>query len=392
VWASQRPASLSDGILTAEIEILELLVNYDHRWRMLVVLVRAVERTKQSEKKGLRFLCDKNAVDYSRSARSIRNFARSFTRAEFSTVTVLQLSVEMNVVSFAKRSILSFDTSAVNQLADDSDSEALVAGLGSGYFIRFPFTTVSEIVANSSSQRRKELLRVCRRLLLEAGDCIEPHHEIMKTMVARFERSLPLGVAHINLRVQEAEDDILREVNFADDLAKQEREEGRAHNKVFVDVYADAKVALDELDASGIAMPGSVSALISQLQEGGAFWTLARDLYERVATLPADDATIQRFYGECEPLRALMIAIFAAQFDRCIRPPNQGPSLRSGRNDTFTATFLPYWDQFVTHDDGQLACYREVVSIGGFDVTIRSYEEFRDRLLVAGSAVVAAAR
>ena len=73
------------------------------------------------------------------------------------------------------RRIVSFDTSAINQLADDQDSYALIAGLTAGYFVRFPFTAVSEIIATSSGERRKRLLTVCRKLLA-AGDCVEPHH------------------------------------------------------------------------------------------------------------------------------------------------------------------------------------------------------------------------
>jgi hypothetical protein len=290
-------------------------------------------------------------------------------------------------VASDNRPILIPDTSAINRLADDPDSEALIAGLKSGYFIRFPFTVVSEIIANSSPNRRKELLRVCRRLLAAAGDCLEPHHEVLKIMAARFEQSLPLGLEHVNFRMAEAENEIFAQENFDDDLAKQEREEGRSHDKVFVDVYASARTAFDTLAASGTQMPGSVADLITLLQSSGAFWTLAKGLYDRVAKKPADDATIRRFHGECEPFRAIMAALFAAQFDRCIRTSKQSPSLKTGRNDTFMATCLPYCDQVITNDAGQMWCYREVVSVAGFDVSIRSYDEFCERLFVAGRTV-----
>jgi hypothetical protein len=93
-------------------------------------------------------------------------------------------------MAFDNRPILIPDTSAINRLADDPDSEALIAGLKSGYFIRFPFTAVAEIVANSSAGRRKQLLRVCRRLLASAADCIEPHHEILRITVVQIVSNL----------------------------------------------------------------------------------------------------------------------------------------------------------------------------------------------------------
>jgi hypothetical protein len=290
------------------------------------------------------------------------------------------------------RPILIFDTSAVNRLADDSESEALVAGLKSGYFVRFPFTVVSEIIATTSGERRKQLLRVARTLLLSAGDCIEPHHEMLRIMVERFEKSLPLGIEYVNLRMHEAEREIFQVENFNDDLAKQEREEGRTNQKVFVGVYSNARAAFDRLAVTGAPMPKSVAELTSLLQTGGAFWTLGKNIFDRVAARPSENTTVQRFYSECEPFRAMMIAVVAAQYDRCIRSPKQSPSLKAGRNDTFMATCLPYCHQVVTNDEGQLWCYREVVSIAGFDVAVRSYDEFRDRLFVFGGTTVASAR
>jgi len=276
------------------------------------------------------------------------------------------------------------DTSVLNALADDADGPALIAGLKSGYFVRFPFTIISEIIATTCGTRRKQLLRVCRTLLTSAGDCIEPHHEILRVMVNRFENSRPLSMAHVNLRMQEAEIEILREENFDDGLAAQEREEGRTNNKVFVGVYVDAKTAFDELAAKGVGMPRTVADLVSRLQEGGAFWTLARNLYERVAAKRATDADIHRFYEECEPFRVLMIALCAAQFDRCIKSDRE-PSMKAGRNDTFMVTCLPYCHEFVTNDAGQLACYKEVVSVAGLDVIVRSYDEFRNRFTLIGT-------
>jgi hypothetical protein len=280
------------------------------------------------------------------------------------------------------------DTSAINALADDSDSEALIAGLSVGYFVRFPFEAVSEVIATTCGARRKELLRVCRRLLRSAGDCIEPHHEILKTMVARFEKSLPLGVQHVNLRMVEAENEICSQENFDDELSTQEREEGRVGNKKFDGAYAGARAAFDKV--AGLKMANGVAELVYQLQQGGAFWVFARNLYERVATKAVEDATIQKFYAQCEAFRVLMIAVFAAEYDRCIRQPSDGRSLRAGRIDTFMVTCLPYCDEFITNDDGQLACYAEVISVAEIKkVTIRSYEDFRNGFSV-GAAVSSA--
>ena len=290
------------------------------------------------------------------------------------------------------RKIVSFDTSAINRLADDPDSDALIAGLTAGYFVRFPFTAVSEIIATSSGDRRELLVRVCRRLLA-AGDCIEPHHEILKIMVARFEKSLPLDHANVNLRMVEAENELLRAANFGDDLASEERNDNRLSDRQFRKVYHDAKEPFDEVAEkaakNGTRMPRSVSELVDALQKGGAFWTLTRNLVERTATRRIDDAGLKLFYNKCDPFRALMIAIFAAQYDRCIRQASDNRSLKAGRNDTFMATCLPYCDEFITDDRGQLACYQEVIALADLSTAIRSFDAFRDGLLVGRAMILA---
>jgi hypothetical protein len=153
------------------------------------------------------------------------------------------------------------------------------------------------------------------------------------------------------------------------------REEARTYDKTFDKVYADAKPNFDKVFvAGGKDRPANVSELVAGLQKGGQFWTKARNLYERVAERPADDAAIRKFVAECPPFHALMIALCAAQYGRNAQPPNAPRSLRSGRADTLMAVCLPYCNQFVTHDPGQLSCYKEVVSLSGLGVTVRSYD------------------
>ena len=101
------------------------------------------------------------------------------------------------------------DTSALNRLADDPNSEALLSVLRANHFVRLPFTVVSESIASKNPERRKTLLRVCKRLLTASGDCIEPSHEIIRMMVARFEKGLPTNVS-VDVRMLEAEREILR--------------------------------------------------------------------------------------------------------------------------------------------------------------------------------------
>jgi hypothetical protein len=271
------------------------------------------------------------------------------------------------------------DTSAVNRLADEPDSEALIGGLRAAYFVRFPFTVVSEAIASTNGDRRKTLLRVCRRLLAASGDCIEPSHEIIRIMVAQFEKQLPTTVV-IDVRMPEAEREILREIEFSDDLAAADRGENRKYDQEFAKVYADAKAAFD---SAGVTRPTRLDDLIEHLQIGGAFWKLVHNLYHRAASRPADEATVKRFYESCEPFRALVVAVFAAQYARCFPAPG-ADSMKTGRNDTFMAASLPYCDEFITDDQGQLRAYRAVAKYMGLNVVIRPFDEFAQSFSIVG--------
>jgi hypothetical protein len=284
------------------------------------------------------------------------------------------------------RAILTFDTSAINCLADDADSCALIAGLSSGFYVRLTFMSVSEIVATTCGERRRTLLGVCRRLVA-SGDCFGPHNEVLTNLIARFEEVPSFDWTAVAVRHQEAENEIVRQENFSEGLSEEEREEAGEQAERFEQLYADAKPHFDKLFATGTEKrPASVSELVDRLQvDGGAFWRMAEDLYRRVAKDRADAATIRRFVQECPPFHSLLIAIFAAQYDRCVRPPWVGPSLRAGRADILMSICLPYCDQFVTNDSRQRECFREVVSICGLNVTVRSYQEFRSGFFVMGA-------
>jgi hypothetical protein len=282
----------------------------------------------------------------------------------------------------ANHPILSFDTSGINRLADDPDSETLITEVTAGFHARLTFTSVSELVQNSNSDRRQLLLRTCNRMLTSSGDCIDPQHEIIRKMVERFEAGPSFDWRKVDVRFVEAENEIARLDYFTDELAAEEREEARTNNKVFLRVFDDAKPAFDRLFTSGTEkIPESARELVARLQiERGAFWTLAGNLYARVGKNPTDESLMRKFVAECDPFRSQMIAFIVVQYDRCVRPQNVGPSLRTGRNDTFMASCLPYCHYFVTDDATQLACYREVAAIADIGITLSSYEDFRERL------------
>ena len=77
------------------------------------------------------------------------------------------------------------DTCTVNAIThpgEFADGPLAFAAMKSGYFVRFPFIVLSEVIAKKSSEDRQQVLRTCTSLLRQ-GDCILPHHEILTLMI-----------------------------------------------------------------------------------------------------------------------------------------------------------------------------------------------------------------
>lgn len=275
--------------------------------------------------------------------------------------------------------ILMLDTSAINRLADDEHASSLIADLRSGFHVLLPFIAISEVIASTKQNRRLQLARLCRELM-SFGDCIDPQNVLLEKLIRAFETNASFDWRRVDVRFPEAIQGLHSE-DFDNNLAKQEREESRAGEGHFVEVYDKAKPAFKKLFSGGTEPPKTPGELVTLLQRpGGAFWAWASDLYGRVGKQPMNEMTIREFTAKCDPFRSLLVALSVAHYDRCMRPSGIGPSLRSGRSDTFMAVCLPYCHQFVTDDAGQLACYREVVRIGDLQVDVHSYDEFRGTL------------
>jgi len=278
-----------------------------------------------------------------------------------------------------------FDTSALNKLADDSESTSLLVGLRAGFTIRLTGTNVEEIAATSCAQRRQNLLNYCKRLLSE-GDCIciGPHPLVLEALVKSFSGGTLFDWRAVDVRLREYEEEIARQEIVDDELAKEQRDHARASQSEFVEVFGRPRPIFEDLFRGGAeTRPATFPDLVHRLQvKGGAFWSFGKELYRGVAKSRPNEETIRKFFDECPPFRCIVLAICLAEYERCIREPNSGPSLRAGRADLFMSVYLPYCDQFITDDPAQQRCLAEIASMGNVDVAVRSYGDFRNCLLV----------
>ena len=79
----------------------------------------------------------------------------------------------------------------------------------------------------------------------------------------------------------------------------------------------------------------------------------------------------------------MVLAATMAQYKRVIveTPRTKKTKQRAGRVDLLMSVYLPYCGVFVTHDDDQKICLREMAAVASIDNEILSYDDFRSKLL-----------
>lgn len=279
------------------------------------------------------------------------------------------------------RTRLILDTSAINKLSEDSEFEALLAGVRTSFFVRMTETSIAEVVATTDPDERRRLLLVFNRLIVE-GECILPFNLIVEGAAKAFHhKPTDFDWTKLQVRFRSAERVLGRGALVTEELAAQQRGELRKWGREFEDIYKGMRPAFDELfNKAGEARPSLNSLLERFLREGGALWKYGELIYSKVDPSPTEES-VRAFYRAFPPFRALMIALCVVHFDRCIRDERQGPSLRAGRIDMFMATYLPYCDVFVSDDERQLRSLEQVAAAIDVDVKIRSYPDFRAGLV-----------
>lgn len=278
-----------------------------------------------------------------------------------------------------------FDTSGLNRLFDDHDRDCLVAGLSAGYRVCFTGNNISEIIATGATTRRTQLLDFCLPFLSAGGMCLQPFNSVIQRVCAPFDpRAVaPLSWRLVDVRFRESEQEMVRREFIDDELSAEERITNRKLEAEFKGIFDNPREHFQKLFENGGEMrPAGLAELVSRLQDGGAFWTIAKDLYERGAEKDAlDDDGIRKLLRECPPFHALMLAYCMAQYEGCIRDFTQTPvSYRAGRVDLLSAVFLPYCDVFITSDERQNRCFVEIESVGKFGAEIVLYDAFKSSL------------
>lgn len=128
---------------------------------------------------------------------------------------------------YAKPSII-FDTSALNRLLDDPESDCLAAGLKAGLPVHITGVNVLEIAATTNPLRRNALLRFCLRL---ADDFIRPWNEVVRMLVAAHKQNqTSFDWRTLDVEWHAARENLFR-IKITDEIAKTQRNEASDLNR-----------------------------------------------------------------------------------------------------------------------------------------------------------------
>lgn len=275
---------------------------------------------------------------------------------------------------------LSFDTSAVNALADCAHSAALLAGVQSGYYTRIPFPSVGEAFAASNEIRRNNLLDTLSALRGN-GECLEAPHWILSQLVQNHAKKTDATWDSVDIRFAEIEQGLVRG-GFSNDESDEERKFAAQAEDQFTNIFASTRPRFEQVFEAGTERPKNADELLSHLNgEGGAFWIMAANLYERASGVRPSEAQVRNFAAECPPFLALMLGLVHAQFEWAIRQNPIKKNKRVGWIDLFCAIYLPYCDLYITNDDEQRRCLTEIAATAELSVEISTFSSFGDKFL-----------
>jgi hypothetical protein len=280
------------------------------------------------------------------------------------------------------RQKLIFDTSGLNGLADDPETTAIRQCIGMGFFVRLTETNIAEVGANSSRERRLELLALCQHLQT-LGECVRPYNWIIQEQIKlhAFRRDI-YHWQRPQIRSREIEHEVARpEFLTDDDIAEQIREDFRKHEGAFKTLFKDARLKVP-MEPEGRKMSVQEMFELSKV-DGSPLWAMASDVYEQVSGRRPDELEIRGFVAACPPFELMLLGSCLAQYHYCVREINSPALYKAQRLDLWAAAYLPYCDRFITRDDGQFNALSLLAEYCGLAAKIVYYKDFRSSWLIA---------
>ena len=285
--------------------------------------------------------------------------------------------------------IVTFDTSAHNRLArKGSDSEPVLEAIKSGWCFRFAALSLEELASTPDPKLRKDFFVSCAELQKGLTDCLYPQNELIRLLVvAHFQNPSAFSWTTVNVRGWEYEQAI-RDRRFVNDeqLATEQWQEMRKRKTDYKEMFSKPRVPISEIFKKyNEAPPTTLQEAVTRVygSDKPLVWSMGKWLYDRGSGADVSEAFVQQFMDVCPPFRALVYAMIMSWYNFGVRDPHTGERFSAGANDQYMSIYLPYCDKFVTADEEQQRCLREVARLTRVETEVVSYDNFCASLLAA---------
>ncbi|PYP82156.1 MAG: hypothetical protein DMG65_26985 [Candidatus Angelobacter sp. Gp1-AA117] len=307
--------------------------------------------------------------------------------------------------------IIVFDTSGLNRLAKDADSQPLVAGLRAGYRVCLTAMSVDELLATPKVEDRTKFFDYCRRISPDGIICLASAGLIIQKMVATFSRNPDaFDWMHVTICLKAYEDAIARyeEIVTDEKLSEEQRNFAKKVKKTFEGWFRNLKPGIRAIYEKAGSRPHPYAEVLKLSQEdGGIFWGFAKELYRTAQEWNAsfdsldgpdpdrreseripvpDDDTVKSFVSACPSFRCVVLAFILVWYDRSVRGDGAKPRFEAGNIDHYMSAYLPYFPQFITDDPNQQSSLQEIATVCGLNTQVRLYDDFYTGFMVMGKS------
>jgi len=278
-----------------------------------------------------------------------------------------------------------FDTSAINELQDDPDREAIIARLLNTSTVRITAINVMEVCKNSNLERLRLLMTLVNRLSVGTLPLEAPN-----ALLVQLAKTHQAGIHDVTVTIGEERHglwDVMQNPSSLDETRRQEvfRWTGDVETG-FHRMHADARPALEAMH-TGDSWPRSGAEVIR------THTSISDRLFYETITLGYKSATgcdlnkndICGFLDTNPSWAVWWAAWVHSIWRRAMQSTRYGKKWNPGGVDIWSVVYLPLCDAFVTHDVNQRRAFR-IANTFNNPLTksrIVSYGTFRERFVTA---------
>jgi len=278
-----------------------------------------------------------------------------------------------------------WETSAINQLADRRDSDALIAGMRIAHSHWIPFYVFVEIAATQPTERRRDLLSVCRILVGSSGRRL-PWSVVdwIRGAICLFEEFGEVDKEEILGYFPELDREISLGNVFDDDLARVQKPESNQGLKSIEAFFSQMKVPYENYCRSRSSRPMTLDGFVAQCLTDDLIQQSIRDFCGKLLGHTVDLQYAGRFAAAFPPIQALIYSYLVAHY--CRNQPAKTRTQSSvkrakpaGNFDLQAAAYLPVCDLFISSDWPQQKVLQEVAERCQTQGQVISFDDYVKR-------------